>query len=198
MENQVKAVMAEMGIEPSLKAIAAALNVPQQRIYSVAKQAKAGEVYDPRVYNWDAIDRFILRRLDPDTLPTVQAVIEKAVELDKEFQTKDGRRAPRATTKAGISMADGTVMPARKVELAVGDRVMLKGETQPKVYGVAMLTDTHAVLALENSTVLACYSNWTMNQKLIPPARVDEVLAERLAQVPVEPAGATNAADAEE
>ena len=51
---------------PTLKAIAAVFDIPTQRIYSVAKQPKEGEVYDAKVYNWDAITRFIERRLDAD------------------------------------------------------------------------------------------------------------------------------------
>ena len=42
---------------PTLKAIAAVFDLPNQRIYSVAKQPKEGEVYDAKVYNWDAITR---------------------------------------------------------------------------------------------------------------------------------------------
>ena len=49
--------------QPTLKAIAEVLGVPQQRLYSVAKQPKEGEVYDARVYNWDAISRFIAKRI---------------------------------------------------------------------------------------------------------------------------------------
>ena len=49
-------IMAEKG-QPTLKAIAAVLEVPAQRLYTVAKQPKEGEVYDAKVYNWGAVER---------------------------------------------------------------------------------------------------------------------------------------------
>lgn len=167
-ENLTLVAIQEAGKEPSLKAIAEVLGVQAQRIYSVAKQPKAGEVYDARVYNWDAIDRFITKRFDPDKgLATHADVIAKALEMDVEFQAKDGRKGPRGTTKEGIKMADGTIMPARKAALEIGQRVMLKKETAPTVYIVALLTETHVVLQPTDSTALNSYSNWTINQKIV-------------------------------
>ena len=62
-ETQIQAIMAEKG-EVTLKAIAGVFNLPPQRIYSVAKQPKEGVVYDAKVFNWEAIERFINRRLE--------------------------------------------------------------------------------------------------------------------------------------
>lgn len=170
---------------PTLKAIAAALDVPQQRIYSVAKQPKAGEVYDANVYNWDAIDRFIQRRLDADKgIATVADVINQALALDLEFKTNDRRKGVRATTKANITLADGSSIPARKKEIAVGDLIMLRKDKKPEVFTVVMLTETHAVLQVAGSPELSCYSNWTANQQFMTDAsQFDEICAKRQAEL---------------
>src|SRR5574344_1653697 len=79
---------------PTLKAIAAVFDIPTQRIYSVAKQPKEGEVYDATVYNWDALERCISRRLDADKgLATLEDVIDAALVKDAEFKETDGRRS---------------------------------------------------------------------------------------------------------
>lgn len=179
-------VTAALGVEkPTLKAIAAALDVPQQRIYTVAKQPKAGEVYDANVYNWEALDRFITRRLDADKgLATHEDVITKAIELDVEFKKNDGRKGTRASTKADIVMADGTLMPARKKAMEVGDHVMLRQDKAPFEYEIVMLTETHAVLKRIDTSALSCYSNWTINQKFIlDHTSFDELKAEREAAI---------------
>lgn len=176
----------ETGVaRPTLKAIAAALEVPQQRIYSVAKQPKAGEVYDANVYNWDAIDRFITRRLDADKgIATHEDVIKKAIELDIEFKQKDGRKGVRATTKADIMLSDGTTMPARKANLEMGQKVMLRQDNTGAVYTIVYMTETHVVLQKEDMPVLACYSNWTVNQKFITDeSRFGAIKAEREAKL---------------
>lgn len=169
------------GAHPTLKAIAMALEVPQQRIYSVAKQPKAGEVYDANVYNWDAIDRFVTRRLDADKgLATHEDVIRKAQELDVELKQKDGRRGSRGKAHADIILEGGKSMPGRKFELTEGQKVMMRGEVAPTVYEVKMFTDTHVVLQAENSPLLSCYSNWTVNQKfIVDETRFDALIAER-------------------
>lgn len=179
---------------PTLKAIAAALEVPQQRIYSVAKQPKAGEVYDANVYNWDAIDRFITRRLDADKgLATHEDVILKAIEMDIEFKKNDGRKGVRATTKADIVLSDGSSMPARKAALEVGQVVMLRQDKEAFKYTIVYLTDTHVVLQKENMPTLSCYSNWTVNQKFITDAsRFDDICAEREARIQEAMAAAAN------
>lgn len=170
------------GTAPTLKAIAAALDVPQQRIYSVAKQPKAGEVYDRNAYNWDAIDRFVTRRLDPDkNIGTHEEVLALAVEKDKLFKTSDGRRGTRATTKDELVLPDGSGMPARKKELSLGQEVMLRQDKEPIVYAIILLTETHAVLQRKDWPTLQAYSNWTLNQKLITdPEQFAQITEERL------------------
>ena len=198
----IENVMAELDKEthPTLKAIAAALDVPQQRLYSVAKQPKAGEVYDANVYNWDSIDRFVTRRLDPDKgLDTHEDVIRKAYEMDEVFKSNDGRRARRGTgaKASGISMENGTVMPHRKYDLHEGDIIALKSEKLPHKYEVKLVTDTHVCVQRVGSTELNSYSNWTINQKFLvdTPEAIDDIMSERETALAEESAAATVTAD---
>lgn len=153
--------------QPTLKAIAEVLGVPQQRLYSVAKQPKEGEVYDARVYNWDAISRFIAKRIgkEGDEFATFEEVYDAAIEKDAELANSDKRRGPRGTSKVMIDLGDGKQMPARRKELNLGDFISLKNSD--KEYEVVMLTDTHVVLKVKDTTFLTCLSNWTLNQKLV-------------------------------
>lgn len=165
--------------QPSLKAIAIVLEVPQQRLYSVAKQPKAGEVYDAHIYNWDAISKFIAKRIgkDGDAYATFEEVYDEAIKTDAELGASDKRRGPRGSSKVEIDLGDGKKMPARRKELKVGDKVVLKGDD--KDYEVVMLTDTHTVMQIKDTTVLSCLSNWTMNQKYVAPkAEAAEVVVE--------------------
>lgn len=154
--------------QPTLKAIAEAFEVPAQRIYSIAKQPVAGMVYDARVYNWDAISRFIEKRIgkEGDKYATEEEVYNAAMEIDEVLATQDKRRGPRANKaeKVLIDCGDGKMMPARKKELKVGDKVTFRKNDD--VYEIVYLTDTHAVFKLEDKSFLTCMSNWTINQQL--------------------------------
>lgn len=169
----------KMGVaQPSLRAIAEALGVPQQRIYSVSKQPKAGETYDPKVYNWDAITKFVTKRLS-DELPDFESVINKALEIDAELATKDGRRGTRASSKELIQVGDKFV-PARKYNFENGDEIALKGDGN--VYMAVYQTPVSMVLqpvAPVASDMLTCLSNWTLNQKILGASQLAEGIEDR-------------------
>ena len=91
--NNIERIMEEKGVQPSLKAYAGVFDLNPVRLYSVAKQPKEGVVYDAKVFNWDAIERFINRRLDADKgLATLEDVVDKAIEIDAQLKENDGRR----------------------------------------------------------------------------------------------------------
>lgn len=167
------------GPQPTLKAIAEVLGVPQQRLYSVAKQPVAGEVYDARVYNWGAISKFIAKRIgkDGDAFATMEEVYEAALAKDEELAASDRRRGSRGTSKVTIDLGDGKSMPARRKDVKVGDFVTIKDcEVDLEV---VYLTETHVVLKPAESPSLTTLSNWTFNQKIknvqTQPASNDEV-----------------------
>lgn len=159
--------------QPTLKAIAEIFDVPQQRLYSIAKQPVAGQVYDARVYNWGAISRFISKRIgkEGDAFQTVEDVYNAAIARDEELASADKRRGPHkgaGSTKVMIDLGDGKSMPARRKDIAVGDTVYLKKYTD--TFKVVYLTDTHVVLQVEGKPTLNCLSNWTFNQQITDKA----------------------------
>lgn len=154
--------------QPTLKAIAEIFEVPAQRLYSIAKQPIAGQVYDAKVYNWEAISRFIEKRIgkEGDKYATFEDVYEAAIAKDAELAQSDKRRGPRGngTSKVMIDLGDGKTMPARRKEVDIGDKIYLKRYDDE--FEVVYLTATHVVLKVVDSTILNCLSNWTFNQQL--------------------------------
>lgn len=203
--NAIETIMEAQGT-PTLKAIAAVLDVPAQRLYSVAKQPKEGEVYDAKVYNWDAIERFVTRRLDSDKgLATLEDVIVAAHEKDAEFQASDGRRSANrgSATKETIEV-DGKLVPVRKYknfEAESGKFVCIKKDAA--VYAIVMQTLSHTVLRPVNeggsfaSETVKVISNSMLNMKGVGPGAIDEAIAKRFAGEYVVPADPDQAAAAE-
>lgn len=196
--NKIESIMETLGT-PTLKAIAAVLDVPSQRLYSVAKQPKEGEVYDAKVFNWDAIERFINRRLDADKgLATLEDVIAEAHKKDAEFQASDGRRsANRGSAAKETIEVDGKQVPVRKYknfEADAGKYVCIKKDVN--VYAIVMQTLTHTVLRPVNadgtfaSETVKVISNSMLNMKGVGPAAIDESIAKRFSgeyEVPADP-----------
>lgn len=149
MENNIERIMEEKG-QPSLKAIAAVFDLNPVRLYSVAKQPKEGVVYDAKVFNWDAIERFINRRLDADKgLATLEDVIDAALTKDTELQAADGRRKEnRGSGGYGAKIeVDGVMIAKRRYanfEKENGQMVTLKKD--PEVYAIVLQTASHTVL----------------------------------------------------
>ena len=189
---------------PTLKAIAAVFDVPTQRIYSVAKQPKEGEVYDAKVFNWDAIERFITRRLDAEKgLATIEDVIKAALVKDTELKEQDGRRsANRGEGKNEKIVVDGKEVAVRKYknfEMEADTYVCLRKDAD--VYKIVMQTLTHTVLRPVNadgtfaSESVKCISNSMLNMKGAGPATIEEAIAKRFSGEYVVPADPDAAAE---
>ena len=148
--NNIEQIMEQKG-QPTLKAIAAVFDLNPVRLYSVAKQPKEGVVYDAKVYNWDAIERFINRRLDADKgLATLEDVIDAALIKDEELKASDGRRSSNrgegSAWNAKIEV-DGQMIAKRRFanfEKENGCLVTLKKD--PEVYAIVLQTASHTVL----------------------------------------------------
>ena len=148
--NNIEQIMETMG-QPTLKAIAAVFDLNPVRLYSVAKQPKEGVVYDAKVYNWDAIERFITRRLDADQgLATLGDVIEAALKKDEELKANDGRRSSNrgegSAWNAKVEV-DGQMVAKRRFanfEMENGCLVTLKKDAE--VYAIVLQTASHTVL----------------------------------------------------
>ena len=148
--NNIEKIMEQKGM-PTLKAIAAVFDLNPVRLYSVAKQPKEGVVYDAKVYNWDAIERFINRRLDADQgLATLEDVIDAALKKDEELKASDGRRSSNrgegSAWNAKIEV-DGQMIAKRRFanfEKENGCLVTLKKDAE--VYAIVLQTASHTVL----------------------------------------------------
>lgn len=148
--NNIEQIMETMG-QPSLKAIAAVFDLNPVRLYSVAKQPKEGVVYDAKVYNWDAIERFITRRLDADKgLATLEDVIAAALVEDEKLKANDGRRSSNrgegSAWNAKVEV-DGQMIAKRRFanfEMENGCLVTLKKDAE--VYAIVLQTASHTVL----------------------------------------------------
>lgn len=190
-------IMAAKG-QPSLKAIAGVFETNPVRLYAVAKQPKEGEVYDAKVYNWDAIERFITRRLDADKgIVTVEDVIDKALEIDQELKEKDGRRSGNrgdgvASYGAKIEV-DGKLVAKRRFasfEMENGQFVVLKKD--PEVYVIVLQTLSHTVLRpidhvpaegeelMFKGNDVKVISNLMLNMKGFGPSALQEAIEKRM------------------
>lgn len=181
---------------PTLKAIAEVFGLPAQRIYSVAKQPKEGEVYDAKVYNWDAIERFITRRLT-DELPDLEAVIDAALAIDVELKERDGRRSGNrggASTIQKITV-DGKEIPVRKYknfEMSEDMYVCLRKDAN--VYKIVLQTLSHTCLRPVGpdgefcSETVKVISNSMLNMKGAGPAAIEDAIAKRFSGEYVVPA----------
>ena len=167
-EKAVEAVNPEYGM-PTLKAVAAAMDIPYPRMHAVSKQPEEGMVYDRNAFNWYAISRFLTRRLDAENgFASLEEITAKAIELDAEIKSQDGRRAA-SVGKRTVTLSDGTQIAARKYDFKVGDTTTIKKDESGKVYEVVYLTVSHIVLKVVGSEELYCMSNNTANWRLTAP-----------------------------
>ena len=181
----LEAIINDLETIPSLKAIALALGLPGDRLYGVAKTPKEGEVYNAKVYNWDAIERFVTKRLNADKgVGTLPELIEKAQEIDEELKNKDGRRIAGAlpASKLPTIEVEGKQVPTRKFKMFEMDHdpapidfphpaqipvILLKGDKH--VYGFVYQTAAFTVLQPVGadgafcSEVIRVVSNATLN-----------------------------------
>lgn len=195
--NQIEAIMAEKGV-PTLKAIAAVFDLPPVRIYTVAKTPKEGEVYDAKVFNWDAIEKFVSRRLGQENTPaTLEEFVDAALVKDTELKEMDGRRAAnRGISSVKQIEVDGKMIAARRYTnhemynsdgTETGNLVVLKKDEN--VYKIVYQTLSHTVLvpvADMSGTVASqdvkVISNTMLNMKGLGPVMTQQLISERLAQ----------------
>lgn len=205
-ENAITKVMEVKGT-PTLKAIAAVLNVPAQRLYGVAKQPKEGVVYDARVYNWDAIERFVTRRLDADKgIATLDDVIDAALIKDEEFKEADGRRSSAGGgSQKNMIEVNGVMVPARKFknfEMEADMYICLKKDAN--VYKIVMQTVTHTVLRPVDKDgnfvgeTLKVISNVMLNMKGVGPGGIEDAIQKRFSGEYVDPDSVEETKPAEE
>ena len=183
--TSIEAIMQEKG-EVTLKAIAGVFNLPAVRLYAVAKTPKEGVVYDSHVYNWEAIEKFVNRRLGQEGFPaTMEEVIDQALIIDAELKAADGRRSANKGTAGNKKIeVDGKMIPERKYSNyemydaegnETGNLIVLKKD--PNVYKMVYQTMSHTVLVPVsdvNGTIASqdvkVISNFMLNLRGFGPA----------------------------
>lgn len=190
--NDIERIMSEKQ-QVTLKAIAGVFNLPATRLYTVAKQPKEGQVYDAHVYNWDAIERFVKRRLGLEGNPTtLEEVIDQAIIIDAELKEADGRRlANRGGAKKDRVEVDGKMIDQRKFATfekeAEGEAVQLFClKKDPEVYKCVFQTRSHTVLVpvsdkegtIKND-VVKVIGNYMLNLKGVGPSTLQEEIDAR-------------------
>lgn len=148
----------------NLSCMARALNIANQRVYVAAKTPIPGVLYDPKEYNWDALERFVLRRLDPNE--TMDEFVERVYGIQEEL--KNAPHPSGRDKRIHIPQADGSevVYPGRRGDVAVCEGAVLKLKDDPAVYTVALVSPTHVVLTKEGTPELFLLSNWTYNARV--------------------------------
>lgn len=176
-ETKIQELIDEKG-GVTIKALAAVFNLPSQRLYTVAKQPKDGEVYDAKVYNWEAIERFLERRLGQEGFPaTLEEVVDRAAEIDIELKANDGRKGGHRGAGNPIEMieVDGNKVPTRKFdnfEMKEDGQNLVVLKRDPNVYKIIFQTRSHTVLrpvadreGTFSSELIKVITNGTFNQK---------------------------------
>lgn len=188
-KNKLEQIMEAKGY-PTLKAIATVFELQPVRLYSVAKQPKEGVVYDAKVYNWDAVMRFVERRLGVKGAPeTLEAVVDRALEIDAELKANDGRRSTAGSTSKEKIEVDGKLIAPRKYktfEMSEGQLFILKND--PEVYKAVYQTLSHTVLVPVSDKAgtikgndVKVISNTMLNMKGVGPSMLDKGVEERFA-----------------
>lgn len=130
---------------PTLKAIAMVFDLKPMRLYNVAKTPKEGEIYDAKQYNWEAIERFMNRRLDPDQdLDSLEAVIEAALKCDEELSLSDKRRSGTGYySKTETIEVDGQTIPVRKFPMHEMPPIPDESGHMPEGFDQSIYPDAH-------------------------------------------------------
>lgn len=182
--TRLEQLMEENQYTPTLKALAMVFDIPPVRLYNVAKQPKDGEVYDAKVFNWEAVEKFLERRLDEERgIGSLDDVFAKAVENDEQLKANDKRRGKKV--ELGSVEVDGKMIPVRKYSSFEDENtpIVLRGDGN--VYGIVFQTVSHTVLVPVNqsmervSETVKVISNVMLNLKGVSPATLDTALKQR-------------------
>ena len=149
-------------------------------------------MYDAKVFNWDAIERFITRRLDADKgLATLEDVVKAALVVEEELKQSDGRRSSNRGEGSAYGAkieVDGKMVAKRRFanfEMENGQLVTLKKD--PEVYAIVLQTASHTVLRPVNSADptdfkgndVKVISNGMLNFKGTGPSALEASIKER-------------------
>lgn len=175
------------GVEPSLRAFALVLDMIPSRLYAKAKTPIAGQVYDPSVTNWDALNEFFESKLDAEdvTYNSMEELVLAAAEKDKWLAENANARVAVGNNTIDV---DGGKMPKRKAamfEMGSENESLICFKKDPQVYKMVYQTLGYTVIrpvnedgsfAKEEVRVL---SNATLNTKCVSPHTMAQAIADR-------------------
>lgn len=179
------------GVVPSLKAFAMTLDVPVTRLNNIAKRPISGQVYDPDIPNWDALNVFFDGKISEHPDMDMIALVKAAQENDATLQATKGRRAAGASG-ANLIDVDGGKMPKRKsnrFEMGSDTETYICFKKDAGVYKIVYQTDGYTCLRPVNENgdfsmeLVRVLSNGTLNIKCVPPTEMDKAIEERFTGV---------------
>lgn len=148
-------------VAPTLKSFAAVFGVKPVQLYTIAKTPIPDVIYDSRLINWGAVEKYCRRRFDTDAgIANFDDVVNKAIICEQDTKLTDRR----VKKDVEVLLLNGKEVPVRKVLVSVGQIVELKNDVT--VYHIVYLTDTNIILQLNDTSELTCLSNWSLNNRI--------------------------------
>lgn len=192
MMQHVLDAVKDCGIEtPSIKAFALALNIPVTRLNNIAKTPIAGQVWDPSITNWDALNEFFQKKITEGKVENMVALVESAKEKDEYLATASVRHTG-VSTGANLVDVDGGKMPARKsakFEMGGEQESLICFKKDAGVYKMVYQTAGYTAIRPVgpdgnfSMELVRVVSNATLNTKCVPPTEMDKAIEERFSGV---------------
>ena len=175
--------------EPTLKAFALVLGVPVTQINNRAKTPIPGQVYDPSVINWDALNDYFKSKVKDEKVEvnTMDELVVAAAEKDK-WLAQAGSRRTGTSTGSNLIEVDGGKMPKRKslmFEMGSENESLIAFKKDAGVYKMvyqtAGYTCVRAVDRDGNFTqeLVRVVSNGTLNTKCVAPSEMAKAIEDR-------------------
>lgn len=173
------------GETPSLKAFAMALGIQVTRLNRTAKNPIPGQVYDPDIVNWDALNDLFYGQIASEkcAITSIDELVDKAMEIEESLRTMPTRRSSISSI-----MVDGVEMVARKAamfEMGSENETLLAFKNDAGVYKMVYQTAGYTAIRPVgpdgefNSELIRVVSNGTLNTKVVPPATLAEAIQDR-------------------
>lgn len=188
MIQHINDAVADCGCDyPSIKAFALALDVPVTRLNNIAKTAVPGQVYDPSVVNWDALNEFFQKKIKDGKYANMVELVVAAQGKD-EYLATAGSRHTGLATGANLIDVDGGKMPKRKsskFEMGGENESLICFKKDAGVYKMVYQTAGYTAIRPVGPDGEFCMelvrvvSNGTLNTKCVPPTEMDAAIQDR-------------------
>lgn len=188
MIQHINDAVADCGCDyPSIKAFALALDVPVTRLNNIAKTAVPGQVYDPSVVNWDALNEFFQKKIKDGKYANMVELVNAAQAKDEYLASMTSRHAGMATG-ANLIDVDGGKMPKRKsskFEMGNENESLICFKKDAGVYKMVYQTAGYTAIRPVGPDGEFCMelvrvvSNGTLNTKCVPPTEMEAAIQDR-------------------